>query len=142
MRQDNKYLQMLRSKDIAFNRMCHEIRSTGITCSPYILSKIFNLAAEGKSLTDKQKAIIKFTEEYVKETPEPTRPSGNDFLDKTRSAGVNIFTLYRLYDERYGTHLDFPDWVKVISRPLLASDYRVAVKADRLLNEFLEKQAV
>jgi hypothetical protein len=96
---------------------------------------------DGEPLTDKQKAVIAFTEKYVKETPEPTRPSGNDFLEKTRHAGVNIFTLYRLYDERYGTHLDFPEWVKVISAPLLASDYRVAVKVDGLLNELIKRQA-
>lgn len=142
MRADNKYLQMLRSKGISFNRLCHALSCTDIACSPYVLAKIFNLAEDGKPLTDKQKAVIKFAEEYVKETPEPTRPSGNDFLDKTRSAGINIFTLYRIYDERYGTHLDFPEWVRVISTPLLVSDYRVAVKVDGLLNEFIERKAV
>ncbi len=141
MKDTNKYLQLLRSKGISFNKLCHALSCTDIACSPYVLAKIFTLAADGEPLTDKQKAVIEFTEKYVKETPEPTRPSGNDFLEKTRHAGVNIFALYRLYDERYGTHLDFPEWVKVISAPLLASDYRVAVKVDGLLNELIKRQA-
>ena len=137
MRNDNKYLKMLRDKRISFNHLCRSLKETDIRCNSYELARILSNASADMPLSDKHKRVIKFTEEYVKNAPAPTKPSGNDFAMRVNMAGVSMNELYMLYDERYGTHLDFNEWLNAVTVPLLTSDYRVAVKADRILDGIL-----